>query len=190
MGREISDATHHSSVTTRQCMPCVRRLHTARKRLILQVGPGVDVLCKVRARPCNKAVNVMNRQLKEQEGAAAADQQNDEGISTPRSQIGDENRDAPSAKRRRLASFFVQSDSAAADAGASAEEAPEVIVAIRKGNVVGTAFHPELTNDSRWHAYFVRLVEESVHSSGDPTKVSPATAGVPLEAGRAEAALG
>lgn len=32
------------------------------------------------------------------------------------------------------------------------------IVAVRQGNVLATAFHPELTNDSRVHRYFVDLV--------------------------------
>ncbi|HEX6074969.1 MAG TPA: pyridoxal 5'-phosphate synthase glutaminase subunit PdxT [Micromonosporaceae bacterium] len=32
------------------------------------------------------------------------------------------------------------------------------IVAVRQGNVLATAFHPELTNDSRVHRYFVELV--------------------------------
>ncbi|CAN0540003.1 unnamed protein product, partial [Ectocarpus sp. 12 AP-2014] len=77
------------------------------------------------------------------------------------------------AKRRRLAAFFVEpnpSTAAVAGEGGGAgsgartgeKEAPEVIVAIRKGNIVGTAFHPELTNDSRWHEYFVRIVKEAV----------------------------
>lgn len=31
------------------------------------------------------------------------------------------------------------------------------IVAVRQGNVLATAFHPELTTDTRLHGYFVRL---------------------------------
>lgn len=82
---------------------------------------------------------------------------------------GDDEDDAPRAKRRRLAAFFVESDSSAVEEGgcsAKKAEAPEVIVAIRKGNIVGTSFHPELTNDSRWHEYFVRIVKEAVGASG------------------------
>lgn len=82
---------------------------------------------------------------------------------------GEEEGDAPRAKRRRLAAFFVESDSppAAGASSSSRKEAPEVIVAIRKGNIVGTSFHPELTNDSRWHEYFVRIVKEAVAASGE-----------------------
>jgi len=32
------------------------------------------------------------------------------------------------------------------------------IIAVKKGNVIGTAFHPELTHDSSLHKYFVNLV--------------------------------
>ncbi len=33
-------------------------------------------------------------------------------------------------------------------------------VAARQGNVIVTAFHPELTDDLRWHRYFLSLVED------------------------------
>ncbi len=33
------------------------------------------------------------------------------------------------------------------------------IVAVRQGNRLAIAFHPELTNDSRVHAYFAKMVE-------------------------------
>jgi len=36
----------------------------------------------------------------------------------------------------------------------------EKIVAVKKGNVIGTAFHPELTMDVSLHKYFVNLVKE------------------------------
>lgn len=106
--------------------------------------------------------------------------------------------DTRRAKRRRLAAFFVEPEpSTAAVAGEGGggsssasggeKEAPEVIVAIRKGNIVGTAFHPELTNDSRWHEYFVRIVKEAVSAGAggvrdgeSPAKTSGAAA--PAEA--------
>lgn len=34
------------------------------------------------------------------------------------------------------------------------------IVAARQGNLLATAFHPELTDDTRWHRYFLRMVEQ------------------------------
>jgi len=34
------------------------------------------------------------------------------------------------------------------------------IVAVQQGHLLGTAFHPELTDDDRFHRYFLALVEE------------------------------
>src|SRR5690606_33213186 len=33
-----------------------------------------------------------------------------------------------------------------------------VTIAVRQGNLLATAFHPELTTDTRWHCYFLALV--------------------------------
>ena len=38
-------------------------------------------------------------------------------------------------------------------------------VFVRAGNVMGTSFHPELTADTRVHAYFVALVRASIGSA-------------------------
>lgn len=35
------------------------------------------------------------------------------------------------------------------------------IVAARQDNLLATAFHPELTNDTRWHRYFLHMVERA-----------------------------
>ncbi len=37
----------------------------------------------------------------------------------------------------------------------------EKIVAIKKGNIIGTSFHPELTKDVSLHKYFLYVVKES-----------------------------
>ncbi len=42
---------------------------------------------------------------------------------------------------------------------------PSVIVAVRQGDILATAFHPELTLDTRWHAYFTQMVAEALESS-------------------------
>eukprot|EP01031_Cornospumella_fuschlensis_P030275 gene30275-36584_t len=36
----------------------------------------------------------------------------------------------------------------------------QVIVAVRQGNILATAFHPELTSDLRWHKAFVHMVQD------------------------------
>lgn len=35
------------------------------------------------------------------------------------------------------------------------------IVAVRKGRILGTAFHPELTEDTRLHEWFIQLAEQA-----------------------------
>ncbi|XP_077227568.1 putative pyridoxal 5'-phosphate synthase subunit PDX2 [Tasmannia lanceolata] len=37
----------------------------------------------------------------------------------------------------------------------------KVIVAVKQGNLLGTAFHPELTADTRWHSFFLKMVGEA-----------------------------
>ena len=39
------------------------------------------------------------------------------------------------------------------------------IVAVRQGNLLGTSFHPELCDDTRYHEYFVDMVEDNMKSS-------------------------
>ena len=41
-----------------------------------------------------------------------------------------------------------------------------VIAAVRKGPILATAFHPELTDDLRWHRYFVQMVHDYKPRSG------------------------
>lgn len=38
------------------------------------------------------------------------------------------------------------------------------IVAARQGHLLATSFHPELTDDHRMHAYFLKMVEEAAHT--------------------------
>ncbi|KAJ8543920.1 hypothetical protein K7X08_025538 [Anisodus acutangulus] len=40
------------------------------------------------------------------------------------------------------------------------ESEKKVIVAVKQGNLLATAFHPELTADTRWHSYFLKMVPE------------------------------
>ncbi|KAL4381624.1 hypothetical protein AHAS_Ahas04G0152100 [Arachis hypogaea] len=44
-------------------------------------------------------------------------------------------------------------------------EQSKVIVAVRQGNILATAFHPELTADTRWHSYFLKMANEIAETS-------------------------
>ncbi|XP_028547456.1 LOW QUALITY PROTEIN: probable pyridoxal 5'-phosphate synthase subunit PDX2 [Dendrobium catenatum] len=48
---------------------------------------------------------------------------------------------------------------------AIADSQGKVIVAVRQGNILGTAFHPELTSDIRWHSYFLKMRKASDETS-------------------------
>ena len=39
-------------------------------------------------------------------------------------------------------------------------------VAVRQGNLLAASFHPELTDDHRFHRYFVEMVKESLNKNG------------------------
>ena len=39
------------------------------------------------------------------------------------------------------------------------------IVAVRKGRILGTAFHPELTEDTRLHEWFIEMCEQASRSA-------------------------
>jgi 5'-phosphate synthase pdxT subunit len=51
----------------------------------------------------------------------------------------------------------------------SGEEKPgseaKVVVAVQQGRLLGTAFHPELTDDLRWHQKFVELTRKTKQQS-------------------------
>ncbi|XP_068749987.1 pyridoxal 5'-phosphate synthase subunit PdxT-like [Montipora capricornis] len=40
------------------------------------------------------------------------------------------------------------------------EREEPVVVGVSQDNLIGTAFHPELTEDTRWHEYFLRQIVE------------------------------
>jgi len=44
-------------------------------------------------------------------------------------------------------------------------ELNDVIVAVQQGAVIGTAFHPELTDDTRFHEYFLGVVAQQRKTS-------------------------
>lgn len=45
-------------------------------------------------------------------------------------------------------------------------EGKEVIVAVQEKNYLGISFHPELTEDNRWHEYFIEMVRADKQKSG------------------------
>ncbi|KAK6163308.1 hypothetical protein DH2020_000172 [Rehmannia glutinosa] len=54
-----------------------------------------------------------------------------------------------------------KSDPADESVEENAASEKKVIVAVKQGNLLATAFHPELTADTRWHSYFLKMVNEA-----------------------------
>lgn len=46
----------------------------------------------------------------------------------------------------------------------TAPDGRAVQVAVRQGHILGTAFHPELSGDPRWHRLFLRMVESGAET--------------------------
>ncbi|CAK9174392.1 unnamed protein product [Ilex paraguariensis] len=65
-----------------------------------------------------------------------------------------------------LADICIQSDktsdldSALESQKESTTSEKKVIVAVKQGNLLATAFHPELTADTRWHSFFLKMASE------------------------------
>ena len=43
------------------------------------------------------------------------------------------------------------------------------IVAVRQDNILGLAFHPELSGDNRIHRYFIAMVEDYINKKRSPS---------------------
>jgi 5'-phosphate synthase pdxT subunit len=123
---------------------------------ILYAGHDVTVLGKVVATPCRQAAAVL--------------QELDQGIASGRIRIqlennkGDEDEEKKEVEeennsRDDLKNTNTSSGSIITLPGAAeGTNAREVICAVRKDSILCTAFHPELTNDLRWHSYFLNMV--------------------------------
>lgn len=127
---------------------------------ILTAGPGVEVLGKVVATPCRQAAVVLQElenKISRGENVVmmgvvdALERTKGEGISYKEVKVdssGEEKKDTESEAKIVL------------PGAADGSNAREVICAVRKGNILCTAFHPELTRDYRWHSYFTTMVKE------------------------------
>ena len=123
---------------------------------ILSVGPDVEVLASVEARPHVSAKAAVLKLIEE------------EGLN-----------DKTNTKKRRISTHrpVVDVDKCnTSHSGPSgnfgeADEEVEVFVAVQKGNILATAFHPELTDDIRWHQYFMNMVQRTRTTSNNQQQV-------------------
>lgn len=133
---------------------------------ILSAGKGVKVLGKVVATPCRQAAVVLaelenkikNGENVIQMGVVDALERNADRtidyrmvIKPPSSGSEEEKKEVEDAE-----------GSISLPGAADGSNAREVICAVQNGHTLCTAFHPELTEDIRWHEYFANMVRESM----------------------------
>jgi len=128
---------------------------------ILSAGPGVTVLGKVVATPCRQAAVVLRELEKKMDAGEnvvvmgvvdALERKSEQDISYVQVK-----KDEMQEEKKEMLEDRIELPGAA-----DGTNAREVICAVRKDNVLCTAFHPELTQDYRWHEYFVNMVRESM----------------------------
>mmetsp|Transcript_13346 Transcript_13346/g.25334 ORF Transcript_13346/g.25334 Transcript_13346/m.25334 type:complete len:291 (-) Transcript_13346:2474-3346(-) len=118
---------------------------------ILAAGPDVTVLGRVHATPCRQAaitLEELERKIKDGESVL---QQLNVVDALDRSQGGLQYKMVSNPAAVGTDEEDVVRLPGAAEGGS----ARHVICAVRKNHLLCTAFHPELTDDYRWHEYFV-----------------------------------
>ena len=109
---------------------------------ILSVGPDVTILARIIAKPHASVRDDVMRLLEIAKGTEGS-------IASIVDSIAEITLDSeqPNSKRRRL-SAEIPSSEMVQDTD---ESSFDVFVAVQQGNILATAFHPELTDDLRWH---------------------------------------
>jgi glutamine amidotransferase PdxT len=135
---------------------------------ILSAGPDVTVLGKVVATPCRQAACVLEELERKINSGEKVVQMG--VVDALERKSGQEATYKVVIKPHVAKGEEEKKDNSPEDAGgpsimlpgaADGSNAREVISAVRKGHLLCTSFHPELTTDNRWHEYFVNMVLES-----------------------------
>ena len=145
------------NATTSQPFPGV----FIRAPAILSAGEGVKVLGRVVATPCRQAAVVLDeleRKLAKGEnvvvmGVVDALERKSE------QEIGYISVVKSAEEKKELTTDETQS--VVLPGAADGTNAREVICAVQRDNLLCTAFHPELTDDHRWHQYFAEMVQNA-----------------------------
>lgn len=137
---------------------------------ILSAARDVEVLGRVVATPCRQAAVILQeleRKISAGEdvvkmGVVDALQRDVVGAGTLDYRVVVKARNtSPEEEEKKDVSLDESASVIVLPGAADGTNAREVICAVRKGNLLCTAFHPELTDDYRWHDYFLRMIEEA-----------------------------
>lgn len=122
---------------------------------ILSAGPDVEVLGRVTATPCRQAaatLEELERKIASGENVikfAIVDSKTaPTKVVVAGEEYGNDNKELTDQSVSKIV----------LPGAADGSNARNVICAARKGNLLCTAFHPELTDDLRWHEYFVDMI--------------------------------
>ena len=132
---------------------------------ILNAGEDVQVLGKVVATPCRQAAVILqelDRKISSGEEVIMMNVVDTLHKLRPFSDVEEEKKEVSVLEEEPHKVEMEQPRGITLPGAAEGTNAREVICAVRKGHVLCTAFHPELTKDLRWHEYFVNMVEESM----------------------------
>jgi 5'-phosphate synthase pdxT subunit len=142
---------------------------------ILSAGSDVTVLGKVVATPCRQAAVVLQELERKIENGETVIQmgvvdalvrnssQESQTNITYRAVIKPPQHKEGEEEKKETTETNNDSETTIELPGAAdGSNAREVICAVQRNNLLCTAFHPELTNDYRWHKYFASMVRESM----------------------------
>ena len=137
---------------------------------ILTTGPDVEVLGKVVAVPCRAAAVVLQELERKIEAGEkvvqmgvldALDRKEDGGISYTNVKLHKDLIDTAFEEEKKEINLVHEQINIDLPGASDETNAREVICAVRKDNILCTAFHPEIADDLRWHSYFVGVVLEA-----------------------------
>jgi glutamine amidotransferase PdxT len=137
---------------------------------ILSAGPTVEILGRVVATPCRQAAVVLEELEKKiangekvvQMGVLDALDRNSSQEMKFRVVVRENSSHTSSEEEKKEINVADTNEMRIELPGAAdGSNVREVICAVRKNNLLCTAFHPELTNDYRWHEYFANMVRRS-----------------------------
>jgi len=139
---------------------------------ILNVGPGVKILGKVDATPSRQAAVVLRElERKIDAGEDVVNMGVVDALVRSTGQDGAQGIGYIEVKKDEAGAISATEEKKDAaerphnltlPGAADGTNAREVICAVRKDNLLCTAFHPELTRDHRWHSYFNDMVKASL----------------------------
>lgn len=135
---------------------------------ILTAGKNMEILGKVVATPCRQAAVVL-RELENKIAAGedvvmmgvvdALERQSGQNIKFM--EVKRENLESNAFQEEKKDILHSEMEKIELPGAADGTNAREVICAAKSNNILITAFHPELTEDYRWHSYFHKMVEEA-----------------------------